>query len=164
MKKFIYLFIFFFGVCSCSYKPLYKKKALFSKYAVNISVKSNGKYENNVNLMKSILNQKLKYESSAPSNLKLVVSIDRNVSDLGINKDLFTFGKMLVYNLNFSFYDKKGLLTSGKLTGKTTYNIGKNTYANIVSKEEASKKLISSLSENLTNIITSMDFKRIISP
>ena len=136
----------------------------FSKYAVDITIKSNGKYENNANLMKSILNQKLKHESSAPSNLKLVVSIDRNISDLGINKDLFTFGKMLVYNINFSFYDKKGLLTSGKLTGKTTYNIGKNSYANIVSKEDASKKLISSLSQNLTNIITAMDFKRIISP
>ena len=141
-----------------------KKNAFFSKYAVDITIKSNGKYENNANLMKSILNQKLKHESSAPSNLKLVVSIDRNISDLGINKDLFTFGKMLVYDINFSFYDKKGLLTSGKLTGKTTYNIGKNSYANIVSKEDASKKLISSLSQNLTNIITAMDFKRIISP
>ena len=165
MKKFIYFFIFFFGFCSCSYKPLYKKKnAFFSKYAVDITIKSNGKYENNVNLMKSILNQKLRHKNSAPSNLKLVVSIDRNISDLGINKDLFTFGKMLVYDINFSFYDKKGLLTSGKLTGKTTYNIGKNSYANIVSKEDASKKLISSLSQNLTNIITAMDFKRIISP
>ena len=71
---------------------------------------------------------------------------------------------MLTYNVNFSFYDKKGLLTSGKLSGKTTYNIGKNTYANIVSKEDASKKLISSLSENLSDIIVAMDFKRTISP
>jgi hypothetical protein len=114
--------------------------------------------------MKSILNQKFKHKSSVPSNLKLVISIDRSISDLGINKDLFTFGKMLVYDINFSFYDKKGLLTSGKLTGKTTYNIGKNTYANIVSKEDASKKLISSLSKNLSDIITAMDFKRTISP
>ena len=114
--------------------------------------------------MNSILNQKLRHKSSAPSNLKLIVSIDRSISDLGMNKDLFTFGKMLVYNISFAFYDKKGLLTSGKLTGKTTYNIGKNAYANIVSKEDASKKLISSLSQNLANIIMAMDFKRIISP
>ena len=140
MKKYLFIFILFFVACSCSYKPLYKKNALFSKYAINITVKSNDKYENNVYLMRSILNQKFKHKSSAPSNLKLVVSIDRNISDLGTNKDLFTFGKMLVYTVNFSFYDKKGLLTSGKLTGKTSYNIGKNTYANIVSKEDASKK------------------------
>ena len=164
MKKYLFIFILFFVACSCSYKPLYKKNALFSKFAINITVKSNDKYENNVYLMKSILNQKFKHKSSAPSNLKLVVSIDRNISDLGTNKDLFTFGKMLVYTVNFSFYDKKGLLTSGKLTGKTSYNIGKNTYANIVSKEDASKKLISSLSQNLSDIITAMDFKRTISP
>ena len=164
MKKFIYLLIFFFGFCSCSYKPLYKKNAFFSKYAINVTIKSNGKYENNVNLMNSLLNQKLRHKSSAPSNLKLIVSIDRSISNLGMNKDLFTFGKMLVYNISFAFYDKKGLLTSGKLTGKTTYNIGKNAYANIVSKEDASKKLISSLSQNLANIIMAMDFKRIISP
>ena len=71
---------------------------------------------------------------------------------------------MLVYDIAFSFYDKKGLLTSEKLTGKTTYNIGTNTYANIVSKEDASKKLILSLSQNLSDIISAMDFKRTISP
>ena len=60
--------------------------------------------------------------------------------------------------------DKKGLLTSGNLNGKTSYNIGENTYANIVYKEDASKKLLSSLSQNLANIITAMDFKRTISP
>jgi hypothetical protein len=114
--------------------------------------------------MESILNQRFKHKGSVQSNLKLVVSIDRSISNLGINKDLFTFGKMLVYDIAFSFYDKKGLLTSGKLSGKSTYNIGKNTYANIVSKEDASKKLISSLSQNLVNIITAMDFKRTISP
>ena len=164
MRNILYVLVFLLSISSCSYKPLYKKNAIFSKYEINISIKSKAKFENNVNLMESILNQRLKHKSSAPSNLKLVISIDRSISDLGVNKDLFTFGKMLVYDINFSFYDKKGLLTSGKLTGKTTYNIGKNTYANIVSKEDASKKLISSLSQNLVNIITAMDFKRTISP
>ena len=164
MRNILYVLVFLLSISSCSYKPLNKKNAIFSKYGVNISIKSNGKFENNVNLMESILNQRLKHKGSAPSNLKLVISIDRHISDLGINKDLFTFGKMLVYDIAFSFYDKKGLLTSGKLTGKTTYNIGKNTYANIVSKEDASKKLISSLSKNLSDIITAMDFKRTISP
>ena len=70
----------------------------------------------------------------------------------------------ITHRIVLSGDDKKGLLTSGKLTGKTTYNIGKNAYANIVSKEDASKKLISSLSQNLANIIMAMDFKRIISP
>ena len=164
MKNILYVLVFLLSISSCSYKPLYKKNAIFSKYRVEISIKSKGKYENNANLMESILNQRFKHKGSVQSNLKLVVSIDRSISNLGINKDLFTFGKMLVYDIAFSFYDKKGLLTSGKLSGKTTYNIGKNTYANIVSKEDASKKLISSLTQNLVNIITAMDFKRTISP
>ncbi len=164
MKKILYFLILFFGVSSCSYKPLYKKNALFSKYGVEITIKSKGKYENNVSLMRSILSQRLRHKNSKPSNLKLIVSIDRATSDLGINKDLYTFGKMLFYEVNFSFYDKKGLLTSGKLSGRTSYNIGKNQYANIVSKEDAANKLIKSLSQNLSDIITAMDFKRTISP
>ena len=164
MKKILCFIIIFIGVSSCSYKPLYKKSALFSKYKIDITVKSNDKYENNVNLMKSILNQRFIHKTSKPSSLKLVVSINRSITDLGTNKDLYSFGKMLHYDVNFSFYDKKGLLTSGKLSGRTSYNIGKNTYANIVSQEDASKKLIKSISLNLSDIITAMDFKRTIAP
>ena len=54
------------------------------------------------------------------------------------------------------------LLREGLLKNNLQYR--KNTYANIVSKEDASKKLISSLSENLSDIIVAMDFKRTISP
>ena len=75
--------------------------------------------------MKSILNQRFIHKTSKPSSLKLVVSINRSITDLGTNKDLYSFGKMLLYDVNFSFYDKKGLLTSGKLSGRTSYNIGK---------------------------------------
>lgn len=164
MNKFLYLLFISIFINGCSYKPLYKKTALFSKYSVDITIKSKGKYENNATVMRSILNQKFRHENSKPSSLKLIISIERYTSDLGVTKDLYTFGKMLVYNVSFSFYDKKGLLTSGKLSGKTSYNIGKNTYGNIVSKEDASRKLISSLSQNLSNIITAMDFKRTISP
>ena len=57
--------------------------------------------------MESILNQRFKHKGSAPSNLKLVISIDRSISDLGINKDLFTFGKMLSMISPFHFMIKK---------------------------------------------------------
>ena len=68
--------------------------------------------------MKSILNQKLYYKTSRASNLKLVVSISRSISDLGVNEDLYTFGKMLTYNVNFSFYDKKRSSYFGKAKWK----------------------------------------------
>ena len=164
MNRFLILTILALFSLSCSYKPLYKKNAFFSKYNITIIIKSYGKYENNVSVMKSILQKHLKHKGSKPSSLKLVIAIKRNISDLGINKDLFTKGRSIDYNVNYSFYDKKGLLTSGKLVGKTSFNIGENTYANIVYKEDASKKLLSSLSQNLANIITAMDFNRTISP
>tara|TARA_B100000035_G_C20888540_1_gene503878 strand:+ start:176 stop:670 length:495 start_codon:yes stop_codon:yes gene_type:complete len=164
MNKFlIFTFLTLFSF-SCSYKPLYKKNDIFSKYDIAIKIKSDGKYEDNVSTMRSILQKRFKHKSSKPSSLKLVIAIKRHIGDLGINKDLFTKGRSVNYNINYSFYDKKGLLTSGKLTGKTSYNIGENTYANIVYKEDASKKLLSSLSQDLANIIIAMDFKRTISP
>ena len=88
--------------------------------------------------MKSILNQRFIHKTSKPSSLKLVVSINRSITDLGTNKDLYHL-KMLFYNVNFSFMTKKGLLTSGKLSAKTSYNIEKNTYANIVSRRRFKK-------------------------
>ncbi len=164
MNKFLILTILTLFSFNCSYKPLYKKNAIFSKYDIEIKIKSDGKYEDNVSVVKSILQKHFKHKSSKPSNLKLVIAIKRSISDLGINKDLFTKGRSVNYNINYSFYDKEGILTSGKLTGKTTYNVGANTYANIVYKEDASKKLLSSLTKDLADIITAMDFKRTISP
>ena len=164
MKNFLILIVFFSFSFSCSYKPLYKKNVLFSKYDITIKIKSDGKYEDNINVMRSVLQKHLKHKSSKPSSLKLVIAIKRSIVDLGINKDLFSKGRAINYFVNYSFYDKKGLLTSGNLKGKTFYNIGENTYANIVYKEDASKKLLSSLSQNLADIITAMDFKRTISP
>ena len=151
-------------VSGCSFQPLYKSNDFYSSYKINVIVKSKGKYENNVSLVKRILESKLNTTKAKPSHLKLVVSINRYESDLGINKNLYTFGKMLILDVNYSFYDKKGLLSSGKLSSKTSYNITSNTYSNIVSKEDASKKLALSTSKNLVNLIIARDFDRKISP
>ena len=166
MKNFLVLLFLstFFIINSCSFKPLYNSNQFFSKYKVEILVKSKDKYENNANQLKNILDGKLNSSSSKSSNLKLIVSINRYESDLGINKNLYTFGKMLTFDVIYSFYDKKGLLTSGKVTNKASYNVTANTYANIVSKEDASKKLILSISKNLSNLILAKDFRRKISP
>ena len=147
MNKFlVFVFINIFVVInSCSFKPLYKSNQIFSKYKVQILIKAKDKYENNASQLKKILEGKLNRSTSKSSNLKLIVSINRYESDLGINKNLYTFGKMLTMDAIYSFYDKKGLLTSGKLNNKTSYNVTDNTYANIVSKEDASRKLVLSL-------------------
>ena len=72
---------------SCTYKPLYKRTNLYHPHNVKIVIKSKGKYENNAAEMRLLLDEKLNSKNSKDSNLKLVVSINRSVSSMGINKE-----------------------------------------------------------------------------
>ncbi len=162
--KIIFLIIFIsFSHSSCAYKSLYKRNALHA-HKINILVKSKDNYENNISMMKLILNERLNIKNSKPSNLKLIVSLERLTANLGVNKDIYSFGRMLTYNIKYSFYDKKGLLKSGNLQGKSSFNVGGNPYGNKVSEEDASQKIILSLAQNLSNIIAASNFKRPVSP
>ena len=154
------MFIFF---CSCAYEPIYKKKSIFS-HKINILVKSND-YDKKIPLfMKASLNQKLNSKKSKPSNLKLVVSLSRSLSGLAFNKDLYSSGKILNINLQYTFYDKKGVVLSGTLQNKSSYFLGESPYANLISEENAAKNIISSLSESLSQIIVTSKFNRSLSP
>ena len=156
-----FLCLFFFG--SCAYEPIYKKKSIFS-HKINILVKSND-YDKKIPLfMKASLNQKLNSKKSKPSNLKLVVSLRRSVSGLAFNKDLYSSGKILNINLQYTFYDKKGVVLSGTLQNKSSYFLGESPYANLISEESAAKNIISSLSESLSQIIATSKFNRSLSP
>ena len=114
--------------------------------------------------MKLLLDEKLNSKSSKVSNLKLVVSIDRVVSGMGINKDLTSDALMLVIEAKYVFFDKKGELTSGSLRNTGSFNYTNNNYANIVSLEDTSKKLIRSLSTDLADLILALNTKRKLSP
>ena len=159
----ITIFIFYF-VNSCAYKPLYKRTNSFHPHNVKIVIKSKDKYENNVSEMKLLLDEKLNSKNSKDSNLKLVVSINRNVSSMGINKDLSSDALMLVIEANYVFLDKTGKLSSGKLRNTGNFNYTTNNYANIVSMEDTSKKIIKSLSSDLADLILSLSVKRKITP
>ena len=159
----ITIFIFYF-VNSCAYKPLYKRTNSFHPHNVKIVIKSKDKYENNVSEMKLLLDEKLNSKNSKDSNLKLVVSINRNVFSMGINKDLSSDALMLVMEANYIFFDKKGELSSGRLRNTGSFNYTTNNYANIVSMEDTSKKLIKSLSTDLADLILSLSVGRKIRP
>ena len=162
-KTFLNFFLCLFVFCSCAYKPIYKKKSIFS-HKINILVKSND-YDKKIPLfMKASLNQKLNSKKSRPSNLKLVVSLNRSVSGLAFNKDLYSSGKILNINLQYTFYDKKGVVLSGTLQNKSSYFLGESPYANLISEESAAKNIISSLSESLSQIIVTSKFNRSLSP
>ena len=111
---FISLFVFLFFTSGCSYKPVYKKNQALVANKINIFVKSKDYDKKIPSLMKIFLNEKINISKSKPSNLKLIVSLHRSVSNLGTNKDLYSSGRMISYQVKYAFYDKKGLLTSGK--------------------------------------------------
>ena len=157
------IFVVYF-ISSCAYKPLYKRTNLYYPHKVKIVIKSKEKYENNASTMKLFLDKKLNSKSSKDSNLKLVVSIKRVVSSMGINKDLSSDALMLVFEANYVFFDKKGQLTSGKLRNTGSFNYTNNNYANIVSLEDTSKKLVKSLSTDLADLILALSTKRKVRP
>ena len=82
---------------------------------------------------------------------------------MGINKDLSSDALMLVIEAKYVF-DKKGELTSGSLKNTGSFNYTNNNYANIVSLEDTSKKLVRSLSTDIADLILALSAKRKISP
>ncbi len=154
--------VYFFS--SCAYKPLYKRTNLYYPHKVKIVIKSKEKYENNASTMKLLLDKKLNSKSSKDSNLKLVVSFDRVVYSMGIKKDLSSDARMIAIDANYVFFDKKGKLTSGSLRNTGSFNYTNNNYANIVSLEDTSKKLVRSLSNDLADLILALSAKRKVNP
>ncbi len=165
MKKIftiVILSVLFFQI-SCSFKPLYTQKS-FSPYKLNVIVKPKGKYNNNVVLMKNVLEKRLNNPSSKPSNLKLIVSLNIKVNNLGVNKDLNTFGKRVTILVNYVMYDKKGALTNGNLENSTTFNFSTNDYGNLSSLEDSYSKLVKDTSESVANLILAENFDRKLIP
>ena len=165
MKKIftlIILSVLFFQV-SCSFKPLYTQKS-FSPYKLNVIIKQKGKYSNNVILMKNILEKRLNNPNSKPSNLKLIVSLNIKVNNLGVNKDLNTFGKRVTILVNYVMYDRKGPLTNGNLENSTTFNFSSNDYGNLSSLEDSYSKLVKDTSESVANLILAENFNRKLIP
>ena len=162
--KIIFTIFVVYFLSSCAYKPLYKTANLYYPHKVKIIIKSKEKYENNASTMRLLLDERLNSRSSKDSNLKLVVSIERVVSSMGINKDLSSDALMLVIEARYVFLDKKGELTSGSLRNTGSFNYTTNNYANIVSMEDTSKKLIKSLSTDIADLILALSAKRKIRP
>ena len=163
-KKYsLLILIILFLEVSCSYKPLYIEKN-FNPHEIKVIVKQKEKYGNNMILMKSLLEKKFNSSNSKPSNLKLIMSVDIKVSNLGVNKDLNTFGKKVTISTKYTMYDKIGMLTSGNLSNSSTFNFSSNDYGNITSLEDSYSKLVKNTSEDIANLILAENFKRNIIP
>ena len=159
-----HLLIYIFIVSSCAYKPLYKTSNLILSNNTSFTIKSKERYGNDVNLMKMFLDQNLNLKNARPSSLKLVISMQKTIGGLGINKDLSSTGTLMTYIVNYSLYDKKGYLTSGKVSKKSSYSLSFDSYGNLVTEEDSSNKLIKSIAESISQIILSQNFKRKVEP
>ena len=164
IKKKIALIVIILLIQSCAFKPLYQQSNFYHPYKIHIVVKSKDRYENNVSLIKDTLNQRINKKNSKNSNLRLVVSLNRNVFGMGINKDLSSDARMIKIELNYKFSDKKGKLIDGNISGSASFNYTTNNYANIVSVEDTSEKLLKSLSNDIADIILTKSFKRKVRP
>ncbi len=164
MKFKLIFLILVVSLSSCAFEPLYRKSNIYYPNQINIIIKSRENYENNVSMLKSYLHQKLNKKGGRKSNLKLVISLHRDISNLGINKDLNSYARSIQIRIRYSFKDKKGELTSGNLKNSASYNYTTNNYANILSLEDASEKLIKSISDDLANLILAGSFERPIRP
>ena len=164
IKKYTLFTILFIFSSSCAFKPLYKQTNNFHPNKIQIIIKSQENYENSLSMMKVLLNQKLNKKNSKNSSLKLIVSMNRSVSNIGVNKDLNSFARLLQISVNYSFYDRKGQLLSGNLNGNSSFNYTTNNYANLISMEDATSKLIKSLSDDLSSLILADSIKRSFYP
>ncbi len=164
IKKYTLFTILFIFSSSCAFKPLYKQTNNFHPNKIQIIIKSQENYENSLSMMKVLLNQKLNKKNSKNSSLKLIVSMNRSVSNIGVNKDLNSFARLLQISVNYSFYDRKGQLLSGNLNGSSSFNYTTNNYANLISMEDATSKLIKSLSDDLSSLILADSIKRSFYP
>ena len=158
-KYTLYSILFIFS-SSCAFKPLYKQTNDFHPNKIKIIIKSKENYENSLSMMKVLLNQKLNKKNSKNSSLKLIVSINRSISSIGVNKDLNSYGRLLQISVNYSFYDRKGELLSGNLNGNSSFNYTTNNYANLIYLEDATNKLIKSLSDDLSSLILADSIER----
>tara|TARA_A200000113_G_scaffold220439_1_gene230564 strand:- start:1173 stop:1517 length:345 start_codon:yes stop_codon:yes gene_type:complete len=114
--------------------------------------------------MKNILEKRLNNPNSKPSNLKLIVSLNIKVNNLGVNKDLNTFGKRVTILVNYAMYDKNGPLTDGRLENSSTFNFSSNDYGNLSSLEDSYSKLVKDTSESVANLILAENFDRKLIP
>ena len=91
-NAFISILVFFFLHQVVPTNLSIKNQALVAN-KINIFVKSKDYDKKIPSLMKIFLNEKINISKSKPSNLKLIVSLHRSVSNLGTNKDLYSFWK-----------------------------------------------------------------------
>lgn len=162
-KKYI-VFILSFFIVSCGFNPLYKNNSILLDYDIDVIVKSQEGGGKDNQIMKNFLSKSLSKQNNKASNLKLIVSLQKVKYSLGLQKDLTTTRAAVSYNVNYAFYDRKGLISSGSLQKSTSYNIGTSPYASIKAEETSSHNVIKFLANEISLIVLALPQNRKIYP
>ncbi len=165
LKLIIFLIIFNFS--SCGFKPIYKINEKLLSYKIQVIVKNkheskNARYE--AQLVEKYIKQKINKRFSKNSSLKLIVLINRSQGNLGLQKDLSTTKYNVTYTADFIFYDRKGVVTKGNLEKFSSFDLGNNSYANLIAEADTNENILKSLSQEIVNLVLSINIQRKIYP
>lgn len=150
---------------SCGFKPLYQNSKEITKFKIKIDVQTSDKSGLDSQTLVKSLTSKLQLKNSKPSKLRLKISLNRSSFGLGLQKDLTTTTYGIIYSAKYTFYDRKGIVTTGNIEKQSSFDFGNNPYANLVAEETANKNIIESLATDIaTYTLTLRNFSRKIYP
>tara|TARA_B100000989_G_scaffold279598_1_gene242356 strand:- start:374 stop:874 length:501 start_codon:yes stop_codon:yes gene_type:complete len=152
---------------SCGFKPIYKTNEKLLNYKIQVIVKNreenkNARYESQI--VEKYIKQKINKKSSKISSLKLIVLIKRSQGNLGLQKDLSTTKYKITYTADYIFYDKMGTITKGNLEKFSSFDLGENSYSNLIAESDTNENILKSLSQEIVNLILSINIERKIYP
>ena len=163
-NKFIFVFLFIF-LNSCGFRPLYSDMKKVLNYKINIVVKTKESAPSDIQIMKNLLSEKLHSPNAKASALRLIIAMTKSKFGLGLQKDLTTTKYGIKYNIDFAFYDAKGLVTKGTVEKQSSFDFGESAYANLVAEEAANKNVLKLLANEIATItLTLRSFSRKIYP
>ncbi|MAY90287.1 MAG: hypothetical protein CMN00_03765 [Rickettsiales bacterium] len=159
---FIFLFVFLNG---CGFQPLYLDMKKVLNYKINIIVKTKEPAPSDIQIMKNLLSERLHTPNAKPSELRLILAMTKSKFGLGLQKDLTTTKYGVRYNIDFAFYDAKGLVSKGTVEKQSSFDFGESAYANLVAEETANKNVLKLLANEIATLtLTLRSFSRKIYP
>ena len=167
MKTLLSILIISLMSTSCGFKSLYSLNEEILNYKINILVKTEPKEKyagRDAQMLKSFLSERLHRSSSKPSKLKLIVLLQRSTQSLGLQKDLSTTKYSTRYSAEYIFYDRLGVLDKGTVRKSSSFDLGNNSYANLIAEETTNKNIIRSISKEIVRLSLSLNSNRKIYP
>lgn len=165
-KKILTLFLVLLTL-GCGFKPLYSKNEKILDYNINLIIKNDpeNKYagQDNQNL-NFFLSERIHISGKKESSLKVIIALKRSSFSLGLSKDLTTSKQAVSYNANFVLYDKKGTLSNGQVRQSSSFDLGDNSYTNLIAEETTNRNLLKSIANEISSLVLTLPTTRKIYP